>query len=191
MVEQAISLPAIRADARTGRSLSGGCKMDPMAAATPEQKLESFLDKFEPAIAAEARAVLAKVRSRINGATEMVYDNTYALVIGFGPNDRPSDAVVSVVVYPRYVMLYFLYGAVLPDPAGLLAGKGKIGRHIRLESAATLDDPTVRDLIDTAVELNEAQFDASKPRRVIIKLEAPKQRPRRPPPPKAKRAARY
>src|SRR3569832_2272448 len=88
------------------------------------KKLDTFLDKFEPAIAAAARAVLAKVRDRLPGAAERVYDNTYALVIGFSPNERPSDAVFSVVVYPRYVVLYFLNGAVLPDPAGRLKGEG-------------------------------------------------------------------
>jgi hypothetical protein len=144
------------------------------------KKLDTFLDKFEPAIAAEARAVLAKVRDRLPGAAELVYDNTYALVVGFSPNERPSDAVFSVVVYPRYVVLYFLNGAVLPDPAGMLKGEGKVGRHIRLESAGTIDMPAVRELMDDAIELNMEQFDAKRPRKIVIRLEAPKQRPRRP-----------
>jgi hypothetical protein len=144
------------------------------------KKLDEFLDKFEPAIAAEARAVLKKVRERLPNATELVYDNTYALVIGFSPNERPSDAVFSVVVYPRYVVLYFLNGAVLPDPAGLLKGEGKVGRHIRLESAATIDEPAVRELMDDAIALNMEPFDPKRPRKIVIRLEAPKQRPRRP-----------
>jgi hypothetical protein len=144
------------------------------------KKLDTFIDKFEPAIAAEARAVLAKVRERLPGATELVYDNTYALVVGFSPNERPSDAVFSIVVYPRYVVLYFLNGAVLPDPAGVLKGEGKVGRHIRLESAATIDEPAVRELMDDAIALNMEQFDPKRPRKIVIRLEAPKQRPRRP-----------
>jgi hypothetical protein len=149
-------------------------------ASDPERKLEAFLDKFEPQIAALARAVLVRVRKRLPGAVEMVYDNTYALVVGFGPNERPSEAVFSVVVYPRYAMLYFLNGAVLPDPERKLQGKGKVGRHIRLETIAPLDDPAVKELIEDAIELNETQFEAGQKRRIVIKLEAPKQRPRRP-----------
>jgi hypothetical protein len=144
------------------------------------KKLDTFIDKFEPAIAAETRAVLAKVRERLPGATELVYDNTYALVVGFSPNERPSDAVFSIVVYPRYVVLYFLNGAVLPDPAGVLKGEGKVGRHIRLESAATIDEPAVRELMDDAIALNMEQFDPKRPRKIVIRLEAPKQRTRRP-----------
>jgi hypothetical protein len=101
-------------------------------------------------------------------------------VVGFGPNERPSEAVFSVVVYPRYAMLYFLNGAVLPDPERKLQGKGKVGRHIRLETIAPLDDPAVKELIEDAIELNETQFEAGQKRRIVIKLEAPKQRPRRP-----------
>jgi hypothetical protein len=33
----------------------------------------------------------------------MVYDNYNGLVIGFGPNDKPSLAIFSIVVFPRWV----------------------------------------------------------------------------------------
>jgi hypothetical protein len=44
------------------------------------------------------------LRKRIPGAAvEMVYDNYNGLVIGFGPNDKPSLAIFSIVVFPRWV----------------------------------------------------------------------------------------
>jgi hypothetical protein len=147
---------------------------------TPQQKLDFFLDKYDPAIATLGREVLARVRARLPGAAELVYDNTYALVVGFSPNERPSDSVFSVVLYPRYVLLYFLNGAVLPDPTSKLKGAGKVGRHIRLEDLTPFDDPAVRELMDDAIELNEVQFDPKRPRQVVIRMEAEKQRPRRP-----------
>ena len=41
----------------------------------------------------------AKLRKLLPGAIEMVYDNYNALVIGFSPTERPSDAVLSLVIF--------------------------------------------------------------------------------------------
>src|SRR4051812_32617035 len=150
------------------------------ATASPQQQLDFFIDKFTPEVAALARRVLARVRQRLPGAVEFVYDNYYALAIGFGPTERPSDAVISIVLYPRWVHLYFLQGAVLPDPTGRLKGSGKVGRHLVLYDAAPLDDPEVRALIDDAVGLADAPFDAKRPRMLLIRAVAEKQRARRP-----------
>jgi len=69
--------------------------------ANPKRQIDSFLAKYDPAIAAFARRVLVRMRKRLPGAVEMVYDNYNGLVIGFGPNDRPSLAIVSIVLFPR------------------------------------------------------------------------------------------
>jgi hypothetical protein len=156
------------------------------ASPSPQQQLDFCIDKFMPEIAALARRVLARVRDWLPGAVEFVYDNYYALAIGFGPTDRPSDAVISVVLYPRWVHLYFLQGAVLPDPAGKLKGSGKVGRHLVLHDSSPLDEPEVRALVDEAAALAETPFDAKHPRKLLIRAVAEKQRARRP----AKRAAR-
>jgi len=60
---------------------------------TPEQRFAGFLDEFEPSIVALTQAVLAKMRARLPGALEMVYDNYNFLVIGFGASERPSEAI--------------------------------------------------------------------------------------------------
>jgi len=156
------------------------------ASPSPQQQLDFFIDKFTPEVAALARRVLARVREWLPGAVEFVYDNFYALAIGFGPTERPSDAVISVVLYPRWVHLYFLQGAVLPDLAGRLKGSGKAGRHIVLHDDAPLDEPEVHALIDDAVALADPPFEAQRLWKLLIRAVAEKQRARRP----AKRAAR-
>src|SRR6476646_7169124 len=107
-------------------------------APSPEKQLDFFIDKHTPEIAALARRMLARMRARLPGAVEFVYDNYAALAIGFGPTERPSDAVFSVVLYPRWTHLYFLQGAVLPDPAGRLQGSGKVGRHLVVNDDSVL-----------------------------------------------------
>jgi hypothetical protein len=155
------------------------------ATRTPEQQLDFFIDKFTPEIAALARRVLARMRQLLPGAVEFVYDNYYALAIGFGPSERPSEAIFSIVLYPRWTHLYFLQGAVLPDPAGRLKGSGKAGRHLVVHDDAALDDPDVRTLIDDAVAFANATFDARRERKLLIRAVSDKQRARRP----ARRAA--
>ena len=68
---------------------------------TAQQQFEKFLRKYDPAVAAEAKKSLTKLRKLIPNAVEMVYDNYNALVIGFCPGMRPSEAIVSIAVMPE------------------------------------------------------------------------------------------
>jgi hypothetical protein len=141
---------------------------------TPAQQLARMMSEYDPAIASQARAALAILRRRIKGATELVYDNYNALVIGFVPSDRPSDVVLSIALYPRWVTLFFMHGARLPDPTRRLEGTGKQVRGVRLTTAATLEEPAVRALITAAT----TGFDPTRRRRLVIQSVSPKRRPR-------------
>jgi hypothetical protein len=145
-----------------------------------DAQLDSFIDKFTPEVAALARALLAKMNARIPGATILVYDNYNALAIGFGPSDKPGQAVLSLAVMPRWVTLCFLRGVGLPDPHGLLHGSGNQVRHLRLHSSDDFDDPAVQHLIEAALQKCEPPIDPAAPQRLIIKSISGKQRPRRP-----------
>jgi hypothetical protein len=149
---------------------------------TPTQELARFLAMYEPGIAATARAALARLRARLPGATEIVYDNYNALAVGFGPGDRPSEAIFSIVVYPRWVSLFFLQGARLKDPAKLLRGSGTKVRHIVLREAGDIGLRQVDELIAAALAAAVRPIDAKAQRQLIIKSVSAKQRPRRPGP---------
>jgi hypothetical protein len=127
-----------------------------------------------------AKAVLKKMRTRLPGAVELVYDNYNALVVGFGPNERASDAVFSIALYPKWINLFFLYGATLPDPEKILRGGGKQVRSILIKDAGELDRPQVREVMDAALEAADPPIDPKAKRRMTIRAIAPKQRPRRP-----------
>ena len=57
-------------------------------------------------------------------AHEMVYDNYNFFVIGYGPTERPSDAILSLTGSANGVGLCFIHGASLPDPQKILLGSG-------------------------------------------------------------------
>jgi hypothetical protein len=147
---------------------------------SPQEQLAGFIARYDPEIGALARSALARLRKRLPGAVELVYDNYNALVVGFGPTERTSEAILSIALYPRWVSLFFLQGATLPDPGKVLKGSGTRVRHIVLESAATLEKPAVRALIAHALERAAKPLDGTRRGRIVIRSISAKQRPRRP-----------
>lgn len=145
-----------------------------------QSQLDAFLAKFTPEVEALARALVGRMRARLPGAAIIVYDNYNSLAIGFGPTEKPSHAVLSLAVFPRWVTLHFLDGIGLPDPAGILRGEGSRVRHVQLHAADALDDPSIAALIAQAVSRSEPPFDPAADQRLVIKSISPRQRPRRP-----------
>jgi hypothetical protein len=123
---------------------------------------------------------LDRLRAHLPGAVELVYDNYNALVIGFGPSEKPSDAVLSLVLYPRQVNVCFLWGAELFDPEHVLRGRGARARTIAVDDPQRLDESAIRLLIDqaaTRVPWTDRSKDA---RRIVMRSISARQRPRRP-----------
>ena len=142
------------------------------------ERLDGFIDAYTPTVASIARGALARLRKQVPGAIELVGDRYTGLVIGFSPTERPTDATLSIVLYPRWVNLFFLRGATLHDPKRLLQGAGTVVRHIAIHDPALLDDDAVHALVAQA----RAQAGTSFPRRrrIIIKAISAKRRARRP-----------
>jgi hypothetical protein len=151
--------------------------MKRMRSVPAARQFDQFLARYTPEIARLAKAIRRKMRTIVPGAIELVYDNYNALVIGFGPTERAGDALFSVALYPRWVTLFFLRGATLPDPHRVMQGSGKVVRQVRLASPADLDRPVLRDLMDAELARSDIPFGA-KPR-LMIKSISPAQRPRR------------
>jgi hypothetical protein len=151
-----------------------------MKTESAEKQLDRFLDAFVPEVAEIARKALAKLRKRLPHAIELVYDNYNALACGFSPTERASDGVFSVAVYPQHANFFFLQGAKLADPDGILQGEGSRVRHLRLENEKTLDRADVKAMMATAIKIAKVPFDDKTEYKLIIKSVSAKQRPRRP-----------
>jgi hypothetical protein len=127
-----------------------------------------------------ARAALVKMRKRLPNAIEFVYDNYNALVFGFGPNERPSDAIFSIAVFPDHAALCFLQGAKLPDPHKCLRGSGNVARNLRVDEVEALDAPQVIAMMEVALQRAKVPMDPKQERKLVIRSVSAKQRPRRP-----------
>jgi hypothetical protein len=145
----------------------------------PEEQLRTFIEKFEPLHQAIIHAARKKLRKRFPTATELVYDNYNFFVIGFGPNERPSDCIVTIAAAASGVGLCFVRGASLHDPDKVLLGSGKQTRFVRLPSAYTLDQPAVQGVLSAAAEAARTPFPASGGGKLVIRSVSAKQRPRR------------
>lgn len=107
-----------------------------------ERRLETFLGEFDPEIAERARASRAALYP---GANRLIFDNYNALVVGFGPSERSSEAAFSIAFFPKWIRLFFLHGAYFDDPRGVLEGDGKQVRSVILEDASDLSRRERRD----------------------------------------------
>jgi hypothetical protein len=139
-----------------------------MSVLTPAQ-LNAIIARRPPEMAKLTRAVLAKMRTRLPGAVEMVYDKKNALVIGFCSAERASSAINSIAVYSKWINLYFFEGDTLPDPERLLQGTGSMVRSIRVTGAAELDRPAVKALIAEALKRADPPLDRTARRRTLLK----------------------
>ncbi|MDB4915392.1 MAG: hypothetical protein JWM95_3036 [Gemmatimonadetes bacterium] len=144
-----------------------------------EAELTGFIDKFDPANGRLIRATRKALQKRFPAAVELVYDNYNFFVIGYSPNERPSDAIVSIAASANGVSICFIQGARLADPKKLLSGGGKQTRFLRLESAATLDLPGVQALLSAAAAESDVPMPDTGRSTLVIRSVSAKQRPRR------------
>ena len=151
-----------------------------LPASAMETRIATFLDKYSAEVASELRDARIRLRAKFPRGFELVFDNYNALVFAFSPSERTSDAFISVAGYPRWVTLFFLRGADLDDPAGLLEGQGKQVRSIRLKRPEDLNSREVEALIVQAIRPHATALLAAPELTTIVKSVSAKQRPRRP-----------
>jgi hypothetical protein len=131
-----------------------------------------MLAEYTPEIARLMTAARRKLRSRVPRGFELLYDNYNGVGIGYGATQTYSAPVVSLVAFPRWVTLFFLYGGTLEDPHGLLKGTGRRVRSIRVSSPDVIDDPRVATLLEQALRASEAAFAAAPRLRTYVQLVA-------------------
>ena len=148
--------------------------------AAPATQLDTFLVRYSPELAALGRALLKKLRRRLPGAHEFVYDNYNALVIGFSPGEKSSQCVLSLALYPRWINLFFLHGAHLADPQKLLKGTGTQVRSITMKKEEDFTHPGVEPLLAQAIAASDPPFPQKGKGKLTIQAISPRQRPRRP-----------
>lgn len=110
----------------------------------------------------EAGQLLATASPNVQPLAERAYDKLHAAFpeaeitvdeenIGFGTGPGYDDLVFVLTPLRDYVRLGISRATELPDPAGLLEGRGKLHRHVKLRRLEDLDQPELDALIKIAV----------------------------------------
>jgi hypothetical protein len=74
-------------------------------------------------------------------------------IIGYGVGPKKmTEHYCYIAPQQEYANLGFYYGAVLPDPEGLLEGTGKNLRHVKVREAVEVSGPALRQLVQLALE---------------------------------------
>lgn len=146
---------------------------------TPQAQLRFFIESLNPRERKLFPSVRSAVRKRLPTANELVYDYYTFLVIGYSPNEVPTDGIVSISARPDGVRLYLMHGPQLPDPKKLLMGSGKQTRYIQVEAASRLAHPDVEALIAAAIDLAEVPLPSEGRGKLVIRSVSPKRRSRR------------
>ncbi len=113
-------------------------------ASNRDPRIEQWLDGQAQPLQAIARRWLSELRSLGEGdIRELMHD-------GFPTVCVDDVALAYVGVFQRHVNIGFFRGAELSDPAGLLDGRGRMMRHIKLRPASQVDEQAVGALIGQA-----------------------------------------
>jgi len=129
----------------------------------PDRVLLGYLASYDPHVSRLALALREIVLEEAPDAVESIVRG-YAVVIAFSFTGKPlKDGFCHVVTYSSYVNLGFNRGALLPDPNRVLAGTGKLIRHITIRNEQDLNRTLIRRYLQTAIE------QASRPMRNEVK----------------------
>lgn len=90
-----------------------------------------------------ARHWFQQLRNCGGDVRELLHDGAPTACVG-------DAAFAYVNAYTAHVNVGFFCGAALPDPAGLLEGRGKFMRHVKLRPGLPADAPALQALIDAA-----------------------------------------
>jgi hypothetical protein len=74
-------------------------------------------------------------------------------IVGYGVGPKKmSEHFCYIGAFKVHVNLGFYYGAVLPDPEGLMEGTGINLRHIKVKNSEEVDQPALRDILQASFD---------------------------------------
>ncbi len=105
--------------------------------------IDAWMEEHRGELGDIARQWFEVMRQCGDEVRELLHDGCPVACLG----DAPFGYVN---VFRAHVNVGFFHGASLPDPAGLLEGTGRFGRHVKLRPGTSTDGAALRELIERA-----------------------------------------
>lgn len=141
---------------------------------TPETQLQAGIAKLPAKQQVLFKTIRTALRKRVPSANELVYQYSHAFVISYSPTDHGIDGILTISAKADGLFLYFGQGPKLPDPTGILQGKGKQTRFTELKTAGDLKRPDVTALIDVTIAQAKTALPSTGKGAVIIRTSGAK-----------------
>lgn len=113
------------------------------------QHVEAFLAAYPEQVRETASAARQLLLGMLPGAAETVDESAKLLGYNYGPGYK--GVVFTLILSQTGVKLGIFRGSELPDPKHLMAGTGKVHRHVPLRSLDDLKRPGLNQLLKAAL----------------------------------------
>lgn len=111
--------------------------------------LNEFLSVYPAAVQERALALRSLLRAALPGIIEQV--DLPAKMIAYCYGQKYEEMICTLIPSRKGLKLGFYRGAELSDPQGLLEGTGKLSRYVVISSAADVEQPALKALLEGAL----------------------------------------
>ena len=146
-------------------------------------ELKKFLSSYDKSIqklTIELRNFIVKL---VPEANELIWDNYNAVAIAYSKSKKLKDAFCHIAVYSKHVNFGFNRGVELTPRELKLNGKGKLIRHLSVQSFEEFPKEEIEKMIYEAVGLSEKLNpdlvnSSDKPLSIVMSISKKKIRPK-------------
>jgi hypothetical protein len=113
------------------------------------QNVDAFLSTYPEQVQETASAARRLLKGMLPGVAETVDESAKLLGYSYGPGYK--GALFTLIMSKTGVKLGIIRGAELADPKHLMAGTGKVHRHVQLRSPDDIERPGLNQLLESAL----------------------------------------
>ena len=120
-----------------------------MKPAEAESKIGQLIGQYDPDTRKLIHAARTVMQSAFPGSAETADSAARLLAYSYGPGYKGT--VATLILSKKAVKIGIPFGASLPDPGHLLAGAGKVHRHVPVREAADLKSAALKAVLRVAL----------------------------------------